>query len=56
MIATTTTMALVYWATGSVELTMHAGAADVVLKLLFYYGHERAWGRVVWGRATVKAD
>lgn len=56
VIATSTTMALVYWVTGSVELMAHAGMADVVLKLLFYYGHERAWGRVAWGRALVRAE
>lgn len=53
VIATTTTMALVYWVTGSVEVTAQAGVADVIIKLLFYYGHERAWGKVAWGRVMV---
>jgi len=54
LIATLTTMGLVYWATGgSVEMVVNAGILDVFIKLLFYYGHERAWGRVAWGRAMV---
>jgi adenylylsulfate kinase len=55
-IATGTTMSLVYLATGDLEVVAHVGMADVVLKLLFYYGHERAWGRVVWGRAVMRGD
>lgn len=54
VVATSTTMALVYWATGgNIEIMAHAGIADIVIKLLFYYGHERAWGRVSWGRAVI---
>ena len=49
-IATTTTMALAYYATGSLAIAGAIGAADVVIKLFFYYCHERAWGRVSWGR------
>ncbi|MFT7644925.1 MAG: adenylylsulfate kinase [Candidatus Paceibacteria bacterium] len=55
-IATSTTMSLVYIATGDIELMAHVGMADVVIKLIFYYGHERAWGRLSWGRAVVRAD
>jgi uncharacterized membrane protein len=49
-IATSTTMALAYAATGDLKIAGAIGAADVVIKLFFYYIHERAWGRVHWGR------
>jgi adenylylsulfate kinase len=49
-IATTTTMALVYIATRDLEIMGIVGVADVSIKLFFYYMHERAWGRIPWGR------
>jgi uncharacterized membrane protein len=49
-IATSTTMALAYAATGDIKIAGAIGAADVVIKLFFYYTHERAWGRIPWGR------
>jgi adenylylsulfate kinase len=49
-IATTTTMALVYIATRDLEIMGIVGVADVAIKLFFYYMHERAWGRIPWGR------
>ena len=55
-IATMTTMGIVFVLTGDLEIVAAAGTIDVVLKLLFYYGHERAWGRVAWGRAVVRVD
>lgn len=54
VIATSTTMGLVYLGTGSLELAAHVGAADVVIKLFFYFCHERAWGRVAWGRGVMQ--
>ena len=50
VIATSTTMALTYIATRDLEIVAAIGAADVVIKLFFYYVHERAWGRVSVGR------
>jgi adenylylsulfate kinase len=54
-IATTTTVSLVYIGTGNIELAAHVGAADVVIKLFFYYVHERAWGRISWHRGVKRA-
>jgi adenylylsulfate kinase len=53
IIATATGAGITYFLTGSHELAASFIMFDVVLKLLFYYGHERAWGRVAWGRAVV---
>ena len=50
VIATSTTMALAYVATGNFKIASAIGAADVVIKLFFYYLHERTWGRVQQGR------
>ena len=55
VIATGTTMSLVYLGTGDVELMAHIGIADVLIKLFFYFVHERAWGRIAWGRGVKKA-
>lgn len=50
IIATSTTMVLAYIATGSLKIAGAIGAGDVVIKLFFYYVHERAWGRIRWGK------
>lgn len=50
VIATATTVTLVYVGTGSFELAAHVGLADVVIKLGFYFVHERTWLRIGWGR------
>jgi uncharacterized membrane protein len=55
VIATTTTMSLVYIFTGELDLSLGVGFFDVLLKLAFYFLHERAWDRVWYGR-DVKVD
>ena len=49
-VATATTMALVYGLTGQFELMVGVGLLDLILKLVFYFLHERAWNRVNFGR------
>ena len=49
-IATSTTMALAYIATGDLKIAGAIGVADVIIKLAFYYMHERAWGHIAWGK------
>ena len=49
-IATTTTMALVYALTGQLELMVGVGILDLILKLIFYFLHERAWDMIRFGR------
>ena len=55
VIATTTTMFIVYFFTGELDLSLGVGVFDVLLKLAFYILHERAWDRVGYGR-EMKAD
>lgn len=50
IIATSTGMFLVYFFTGQWELSAGFGIADVVLKLLFYFLHERLWNMTKFGR------
>lgn len=49
IIASVTTMTVVYFVTGDLALVASVGFVDVTLKVLFYYFHERMWGRVHWG-------
>ncbi len=49
VIASGTTMTVVYVVTGDLALMASVGAIDVTAKVFFYYLHERSWGRVHWG-------
>ena len=51
VIATSTGMLLVYFFTGQWEHMAGFGIGDVVLKLLFYFLHERAWNMTEYGRS-----
>ena len=51
IIATSTGMFLVYFFTGQLELMAGFGIGDVVLKLLFYFMHERVWNLTEYGRS-----
>ncbi len=48
--ATLTTIAIVLALTGELALAAEVGIVDVVAKMILYYGHERIWARIVWGR------
>ena len=50
-IATSTTMALAYAATGDLKLAGAIGIADVIIKLFLFYVHDRAWGHIAWGKS-----
>lgn len=49
IIASTTTMSIVYLVTGDLALVASVGVVDIVAKVFFYYIHERTWGKVKWG-------
>lgn len=51
IIATVTTMVIVYIFTGEFLLSIGVGAVEVIAKILFYYLHERIWEMVSWGKA-----
>jgi len=50
VVATLTTMALVFIFTGEIGIMLGVGALDVISKLIFYFVHERAWDLINWGR------
>lgn len=49
IIASGTTMTVVFIATGDLLLVASVGFVDATVKIFFYYLHERTWGRVRWG-------
>ena len=50
VIATLTTMSIVYVFTKKPLLALEIGFFEVTSKMLFYYLHERGWGKVSWGK------
>ena len=50
VIATFTTMIIVFLLTREISLSLLAGGFDVIAKLVLYYVHERAWLKVRWGK------
>ena len=51
VIATLTTMIIVFLFTRRFILTLGVGLAEVTAKITFYYLHERIWSRISWGRS-----
>ncbi len=49
VIASATTMTVVYIVTGDLTLMASVGVVDILAKVFFYYLHERSWGKVKWG-------
>lgn len=54
IIATLTTMTIVFLFTGELSLAAGVGVLDVISKLIFYYVHERGWNLVSWGKSKEK--
>ena len=49
VVATFTSMSIVYLLTKEPLITLGFGAIEVIAKITFYYLHERAWQKVSWG-------
>ena len=54
IIATLTTVTLVFIIFGKLELAAAVGGLEVILKLLFNFLHERAWLYIKFGRKKVE--
>ena len=50
IVATLTTMLLVFAFTGNVIISGSVGITELVVKILVYYLHERVWNMVDFGR------
>jgi len=53
VIATSTTMGIVYVFFGNLELAIATGLLETVAKVGLYWGHEKAWQRVRWGKKKI---
>ena len=49
ILATLTTTVLVYVFTNDFTIAIEVGGLEAIVKLLFYYFHERVWSTVKWG-------
>ncbi len=49
-LATGTLILIVYLVEGSISTAINIGAIEFFLKLLIYYGHERAWNSYLQGK------
>jgi uncharacterized membrane protein len=50
VVATLTTMTIVFLFTRKIILSLGVGLAEVIAKILFYYLHERIWNKISWGK------
>lgn len=53
-IATGTTVIIVYFFFGRLDLALAAGLLESVLKIALYWGHERFWHKIHWGRKRIE--
>jgi len=54
VVATTTTIIIVYIFFGRLDLAIAAGIMETVLKVGLYWAHERAWFKIRWGRKKIE--
>lgn len=54
VLATLTTVLIVYLFTGETALALSVGGLEAIVKMLVYFFHERAWNNVRFGRREVK--
>lgn len=50
ILATFTTMTIVFIFTKRMLLSLGVGLIEVIAKVTFYYLHERAWQKISWGK------
>lgn len=53
-VATTTTIAIVYFFFDRLDLAIVAGMIETVLKVGLYWGHEKIWQRILWGKKKIE--
>ena len=54
VLATTTTICIVYFFFDRLDLAIAAGMIETVLKVALYWLHERVWFRIRWGRKRIE--
>jgi len=53
-VATGTTIVIVYVFFGRLDLAIAAGLLETVAKVALYWGHEKIWQRIRWGRKRIE--
>jgi len=56
ILATVTTMILVYIFFQRLDLAAIIGGLEILIKLILYFFHERIWDRVSWGKVIAEAE
>lgn len=54
VVATTTTIIIVYLFFGRLDLAIAAGMLETIAKIGLYWAHERAWFKIRWGRKKIE--
>lgn len=54
ILATVTTITIVYIFIGDVSIALSVGGIEVFLKMLIYFLHERGWDKINFGRKEIK--
>lgn len=52
--ATFITVVLVYIFIGEIKIAISIGILETIIKMIFYYYHERIWDKVVMGKVEEK--
>ena len=54
IVATTTTVTIIYFFFGRLDLAIAAGLIETVIKVGLYWAHERVWFKIRWGRKKIE--
>ncbi len=54
IVATTTTIVIVYVFFGRLDLAVAAGLIESVVKVVLYWGHEKIWQKIHWGKKKIE--
>lgn len=54
LVATTTTIIIVFLFFGRLDLAIATGILESILKIALYWAHERAWFKIRWGRKRIE--
>ena len=56
IIATITTASLVYLLTKEITVTLSIGILEIIIKMAFYFVHERVWNSINLGKVIIPND
>jgi len=56
IIASATTVILVWMVTGTLVVGLAVGGIEAIAKMALYFLHERGWDRIDWGKNITEVD